>query len=145
MADDYAVLRAVIAGERPPPPVAQLVGFRLLSMCPEASVVELDLEERYAGGIGGTHGGFLGEIASAAMGLAYSTTLGRDDEVTNLDLNISYLRPVPGGRLRAVARIVCAGRTTGLVECDVLDARGRMVARAVSTFISLRRSPASDR
>lgn len=141
MADDYAILCAMIAGERLPPPVAQLVGFRLVSISPDASVVELDVEERYANGIAGMHGGFVAEIAAAAMGLAYATTLGREDDVTNLDLHIRFIRPVPCGQLRAVARVVCATRTTGVVESDVIDAEGRMVARASSTLISLRTPP----
>jgi uncharacterized protein (TIGR00369 family) len=51
---------------------------------------------------------------------------------------MNFLRPVWRGLLRAEGRVVQAGRTVGLVECDVRDAQNRLVARATSTCMTLR-------
>jgi uncharacterized protein (TIGR00369 family) len=62
-----------------------------------------------------------------------------------LELKISFLRPVWKAKLRAEARIVRAGKVVGLVECDVIDDRQRLVARASSTCMTLRGSGAAGR
>jgi uncharacterized protein (TIGR00369 family) len=138
MANAFATLRAVVMGELPQPPVAQLVGFRLTAISPDASIVELDVDERHADPTGWLHGGILCDIADAAMDLAYATTLKQNEAFSNLELKINFLRPVRHGRLRAIGRVVRADRTISLVESDVVDEQGRLVARATGTFMTLR-------
>jgi len=140
MANNFATLRAVVMGDLPQPPVARLVGFRLTAISPDASIVELDVDERHANPTGSLHGGILCDIADAAMGLAYATTLKPDEAFTALELKINFLRSVRHGRLRAFGRVVRAGRTISLVESDVVDKEGRLIARATGTFMTLRQS-----
>jgi uncharacterized protein (TIGR00369 family) len=78
------------------------------------------------------------DIADAAMGVAYSTTLAHGETYTTIELKINFFRPVWNAKLRAEARMVRAGRTIGLVECDVFDENERLVARASSTCMTLR-------
>jgi acyl-coenzyme A thioesterase PaaI-like protein len=47
--------------------------------------------------------------------------------------------------LRANARVVHAGKLVGLVECDILDERQRLVARASCTCMTLRGQLAEGR
>jgi len=65
--------------------------------------------------------GILCDIADAAMGMAYRSTLAEGETFTTIELKISFLRPVWKAKLRAEERMVHAGRTLGLVECDILD------------------------
>jgi uncharacterized protein (TIGR00369 family) len=88
--------------------------------------------------MGTLHGGVLCDIADAAMGLAYASALDEDESFTTLELKINFLKPVWTGRLRALGRVVKMGRTVGLVECDVTDESGALVARASSTCLTLR-------
>ena len=60
-------------------------------------------------------------------------------------LKINFLRPVWEGRLTATGRLVNGGRSLGLLECDVVDASGRLVARASSTCMTLRGDRAEGR
>jgi uncharacterized protein (TIGR00369 family) len=131
--------------EGPPPPVAQLIGFRLTAIEPGRAVVELEATERHANPMGTLHGGVLCDIADAAMGLAYAGTLGDGETFTTLELKINFLKPVWNAKLRAVAHIVKQGRTIGLVECDVTDEKESLVARATSTCMTLRGEPAQGR
>ena len=95
--------------------------------------------------MGTVHGGILCDLADAAMGFAYASTLQQDETFTTLELKINFLRPVWHTRLTATANVVQRGRTVGLVECDVRDAEGRLVARASSTCMTLRGAQAQGR
>jgi acyl-coenzyme A thioesterase PaaI-like protein len=97
-------------------PVSELIGFRLTSVEPGKAVFELDAGPQHANPMGTLHGGVL-------------------------ELKINFLRPFRTGKLIATARMVKAGRTIGLAECDVTDAEGRLIARAMSTCMTLRGDP----
>ena len=119
-------------------PVSELIGFRLTSVEPGKAVFELDAGPQHANPMGTLHGGVLCDVADAAMGIAYASTLGESESFTTLELKINFLRPFRTGKLIATARMVKAGRTIGLAECDVTDAEGRLIARAMSTCMTLR-------
>lgn len=126
-------------------PVAELIGFRLVSCADGEAVFELDVDERHTNLMGTLHGGVLCDLADAAMGVAYATGLQQGESLTTLDLNINFLRPIWSGRLVARARVVSSGRTIGLTECEVVDEQGRLVARATSTCMTLRGERAAGR
>jgi uncharacterized protein (TIGR00369 family) len=119
-------------------PVAKLVGFRLTSVESGKATFELEAGPQHANPMGTLHGGVLCDVADAAMGIAYASTLGDGESFTTLELKINFLRPFRNGTLIATARVVKAGRTIGLAECDVTDATGRLIARAMSTCMTLR-------
>lgn len=127
------------------PPIAQLIGFRLTSVEPGRAVVELEAGERHANPMGTLHGGVLCDIADAAMGMAYAATLDEGESFTTLDLSIAFLRPVWNAHLRAIGTVVKGGRTVGHIQCDVLDDRDRLMARATSTCMTLRDEQARGR
>jgi uncharacterized protein (TIGR00369 family) len=139
-------MQAMIRGDLSPPPVAFTVGMRLVSVGDGEAVFELEADpERHANPMGTVHGGILCDIADGAMGCAYASLLGEGESFTTLELKINFLKPVLGGRLLARARVVKSGRTVGLIECDVEDEGGSLVARASSTCLTLRGEAASGR
>ena len=137
--------RMILRGEASPPPIAALLGFTLTSVGDGEATIELKVDERLANPMGTLHGGVLCDIADAAMGTALASTLGEGETFTTLELKINFLKPVWSGTLQARGRVVKAGRTVGLVECDVLDAQDRLVARASSTCMTLRGAQAEGR
>ena len=124
--------------EQFPAPIGKLLGLKLLQAENGMAVVEFVADERYANPMGTLTGGLSSLIADVAMGFAYSTTLAADESFTAVELKINFLRPVWKATLRANARVVHAGKLVGLVECDILDERQRLVARASSTMMTLR-------
>jgi uncharacterized protein (TIGR00369 family) len=138
MSTRIAALEKMIRGETPPAPVAQLVGFRLCSIAPGESVFEMDATEAHWNPMGTLHGGILCDIADAAMGVAFASTLEDDESFTTLELKINFLKPVWTGKLIAAGKLVKRGKTVGIVECDVKDSKGALVARANSTCMVLR-------
>ncbi len=67
------------------------------------------------------------------------------DGLTTLEHKTNFLRPVRTGRLAGRARVRNAGRTVGLVECDVTSEDGKVAAYAVSTCMILRGEAAQGR
>ena len=128
---------AMVRGEALPP-VARLVGFRVTAAGEGQARVELEAGPQHANPMGTVHGGILCDIADAAMGMAYASTLGEGESFTTLELKINFLRAIRSETLVALGRVVRGGRTVGLVECDVVDTAGRLVARASSTCMTLR-------
>ena len=138
-------IEKVLRGQLPPAPIAQLLGFKLISAQPGEAVVELLADEHHANPMGTLHGGVLCDIADAAMGIAYACTLGEGESFTTIEMKINFLKPVWKAKLKAVAKVVKKGRTIGLVECDVLDEKHQLVARASSTCLTLRGEQAQGR
>lgn len=131
-------LQQLVDGKRPPPPIAALIGFTLSAVSPGEAVIELKASRDHANPMGTLHGGVLCDIADAAMGMAYASTLAEDETFTTLELKINFLKPVWTAKLRAIGRIVKRGRTMGLLECDITDEQQSLVARASSTCLTLR-------
>jgi uncharacterized protein (TIGR00369 family) len=138
-------MRAHLSGEVPPPPIAVLVGFKLVAVEEGGCTFELDADGRHANPMGTLHGGVLCDLTDAAMGFAWASTLVEGETFTTLELKINFFKPVWKARLRATSRIVRKGSTVGMVECDVLDEKGSLVARASSTVMTLRGDKASGR
>ena len=133
---------AMMAGEVEPPPVSKLIGFRMTEAREGVVVMEMEVEERHTSPPGSAHGGVLVDIADAAMGCAYGTLMDDGDVWTTVELKVNYLRPAwPGAAIRAEGRVVNAGRTLALTECDVTDGDGKLLARASSTLMRI--SPSS--
>jgi len=145
MPTKLAELQQVRDGTRPPPPIAALIGFTLSAVAPGEAVIELAAAPQHANPMGTLHGGVLCDVADAAMGIAYASTLAEGETFATLELKINFLKPVWTAKLRAVGRIVKRGKTVGLLECDITDEQQSLVARASSTCMTLRGEDARGR
>jgi uncharacterized protein (TIGR00369 family) len=114
-------LHSVLRGELPEPPVAHLIGFKLVEVSEGHPTVLFEAGSQHANPMGTLHGGILCDIADAAMGIAYAATLDVDESFTTLELKINFLKPVWKAILRAEGRVVKRGRTIGLTECDITN------------------------
>lgn len=131
-------VRQVMSGDRPPAPLAALVGYRVTAVESGRARVEVDASARHANPMGTVHGGVICTIADTAMGAAYGATLGEGETFVTLELKINFLRPVQQASLIADAVVVQRGRSIGLAECTVTDGDGRLVAKAMGTLITRR-------
>lgn len=128
----------VLRGEVPPPPIGRLLGFVMKAIEPGRATMEMDVDERHHNPLGTLHGGIYCDIADAAMGFAYGSTLREGESFTTVELKMNYFRPVRQGKLTAEAQLIKSGPTLGYVECTVIDHRGKLVAKAASTCMTLR-------
>jgi uncharacterized protein (TIGR00369 family) len=138
-------IRQLVRGELPPPPIGRLMGFNVTAVESGKAVVELDADERFANPMGTLHGGVLCDIADAAMGMAYASRLEDGESFTTLELKINFLKPVWRAHLRAVGKVIKAGKTVGLVECEIFDDKDALVAKVSSTCLTLRGGAATGR
>jgi uncharacterized protein (TIGR00369 family) len=138
-------LEQMVRGELPAPPIAKLVGFTIVQIEPGRSVFEMAAGPQHANPMGTLHGGIVCDLADAAMGTAMATSLEDDESFTTLDLTAKYFKPIWNARLRATARLVKRTRTLGLIECDVHDDKGTLVAKVFSSCMVLRGDEAKGR
>jgi uncharacterized protein (TIGR00369 family) len=135
----------MVQGTVPAPPVARLVGFEIVSIELGPSEFALDAGPQHANPMGTLHGGIICDVADAAIGTAMASSLEDDETFTSLDLTIKFLKPVWNNCIRAVARLVKRTRSLGLLECEVTDESGSLVALVYSTCMVLRGESAKGR
>jgi len=128
-----------------PPPFAELIGVEVEEIGAGESVMTMVADERHSNPMGTIHGGILCDLADAAMGVAFFSTLEPGESFTTLELKINFLRPFWTGKLVARGRIVHRGKSVGMAECDVFDDQERLIARSSSTCAVLRVEAAEGR
>jgi uncharacterized protein (TIGR00369 family) len=131
--------QAIIRGERETFPVARLLGLVFAELGPGRAVFTLDVGERHHNPMGTLHGGVMTDLADSAMGWAFAATLADGEAFTTVELKVNFLRAVREGLLTAEASVVKGGATIGYVECEVKDEQGRLVAKAASTCLRIKR------
>ncbi len=139
-------MRELKAGRAEPAPICRLLGIELLKLDPPGTaVLAMNTDSRFHNPMGTVEGGILGDLADLAMGHALGTTLQSDESFTTLEMKINFLRPVREGRLSATGKVVQRGKTVGLVECEVVNTEGKLVAKANSTVLILHGEAAAGR
>lgn len=138
--DGLAYIRAMIAGDFPPPPIARALDFTLVSAEPGEAVFECVPAEYHYNPLGIIHGGLACTLLDSVVGCAAHTTLPAGVGYTSIDLNVSYLRPILAttGLLRAHGRVVKGGQRVIFAEGVLSDAAGTPLAKATSSLLVLR-------
>jgi uncharacterized protein (TIGR00369 family) len=126
-------------------PVARLIGFEAKDIANGRATVILTAGPQHANPMGTLHGGILCDIADAAMGMAFASTLAPEESFTTVELKINFFRPVWQARLKAEGKVVRRGRSLGYLECEIADDRGQLIAKAASTCLVLRGEDAKGR
>src|SRR3981189_2442409 len=126
-------------------PVARLIGFEAKEIADGHAVVTLAAGQRHANPMGTLHGGILCDIADAAMGMAFASTLAPEESFTTIELKINFFRPVWEARLRAEGKVVRRGNKVGYIESEITDEAGPLVAKSSSTCMVLRGDRAKGR
>lgn len=134
------VLRAILDGELPPPPIAETLGFVFVSVDPGRVVFALDPAEYHYNPIGSVHGGVYATLLDSATGCAVHSMLPADTGYTTLDLGVKYLRSVrvDTGRITCTGTVTHLGRRTALAEAQITAPDGKLLATATSSCLLLR-------
>lgn len=130
-------LRAVCDRRLPPPPIAQLIGFRLLSVEPGRIVVGANTHECHYNLLGSLQGGIAATLLDAAMGCAVHSTLPAGCSYTTLEVKVNYLRALyaQSGEIRAEGTVVHKGRRIVTAEGRLTDREGRLYASGTTTCL----------
>ena len=135
------VLRDIISGVLPPPPIAVLMGFDLVAVEPGTATFALEPAEFHYNPIGSVHGGVFATLLDSAAGCAVQSLLPAELGYTSLDLSVKFLRrlTVDTGAVRCIGTVVHLGRQTALVEARLVDATDRLLATASSSCLLIPR------
>lgn len=105
--------------------------LKLISLQPGEAVASMRADERVSNMYGMVHGGALFSLADMAAGVCALTS---SKNVVTLNSSISFLQAARPGLLRAVARCLHAGRTTGVYSVEIFDDAEALVASAQFTM-----------
>ena len=134
-----AYMRAIIAGELPPPPFASLMNMAIAEV-EEGRVVFTGVPgEEHFNPVGSVHGGFAMTLLDSAMGIAVVSTLPPGKLFTTLSFTANFVRPLglDSGTVRCTGKIVHRGSRTATAEAELRDARDRLCAHAVCSCMIL--------
>ena len=120
-------------------PLTKTLGIAMVSQSKDEVRARMPwaLERCTAGGV--MHGGALMALADSTGALVAFLNLPEDAAgTTTIESKTNFLRAVRDGHAEAVSRPLHAGRTVIVVETDVVDAAGKLVARVTQTQAVLR-------
>jgi uncharacterized protein (TIGR00369 family) len=112
----------------------ELLGFDVERVHKGHAVFRLDVRPGHKQIHGVVHGGILAALADTAAAIAAYTAVPKGTEIATVELSINYLEPVPGGRIKAEARVLRAGRNFVVTECEIFNEDGSLAAKALLTF-----------
>jgi len=134
-------MREIIAGTLAPPPVAELLGMRIVEVQPGRAVFAVDPAEWMYNPIGSVHGGIAATVLDSCMGCAIHTTLDAGVGYTTTDLHVRYIRAMTQttGRVLAEGKLLHAGRRTATAQGRLfVEGDGRLIAHATTGCAILR-------
>jgi uncharacterized protein (TIGR00369 family) len=137
--DGLAFLRSIMAGELPPPPIAVLMGFRLVDAEEGRATFRMDVGEHLYNPIGSVHGGAYGTLLDSAMGCAVQTRLAAGTAYTTLDYAVQLVRAIPPtiGSVLCHGEVVHLGRRVATASGRIVDDDGRLYATGTTTCLVL--------
>jgi uncharacterized protein (TIGR00369 family) len=132
-------LRAMRDGRLPPPPIAELLGFRLVEVEPGRAVFEVTPGERHYNPIGVVHGGLAMTLLDSAMGCSVQTQMPAGGGYTTLEAKTNLVRAITTetGLLRAIGNVVHVGKRIATAEGRLEDKAGKLYAHSSTTCIVL--------
>ena len=136
--DGLSAMRAVMAGEIPPPPIATLLGFELVGVGDGRAVFAVEPGDQHYNPIGVVHGGLAATLIDSATGCAVHTTLPAGTAYTTTDVQVRFVRPITRdtGRIECVGQVVHGGRTLATAEAR-LTAGDRLLAHGTASVLIL--------
>ncbi len=139
------MLRAMLEGTTPAPPLSHLTGMRLTAFTASTATFTMPLSPWLTGPDGRIPLGPLTIPADAAMACAVIAGLPAGTGLTTAELGLRQVRPVtPGGMLTAHGRMLEAGPPVALAEVSVTDTEGRLVAHGGSLCVTVAAAPAPE-
>ena len=83
------------------------------------------------------HGGAIASLIDTAVAFAILGASDPDVRFTTVEMKVNYLSAIREGRVTADAWLIRDGRRIVVAECDVFDAKGRLAAKGLLTYIRL--------
>ena len=130
-------LRAMARREAPPPPLADVLGFRLEQIEAGDVTVTLEPQEFHYNPMGVLHGGMAATLFDSALGCAVQSLLPPGYIAPTMQLQISYVRPVTvkTGKVFCTGKVIHMGKKSATAEGRLADKDGKLYAHSTGTFM----------
>lgn len=130
-----AYLQGIRDGTLGQPPVARLLGYRLLEVENGRAVFGITPGEYLFNPFASVHGGILSTLLDTAMTASVMSTLPPGFSCSTADLNVKFVRPVTGSTpdLRSEGKVVHTGNRLATAEGRLTDTSGKLYAHGSCT------------
>jgi uncharacterized protein (TIGR00369 family) len=134
--DREARYREIMRSRRDPSTYYAYLGMSLEGLGEGTSRFVMTAAPHFLNAGGVVHGGALASIADAAIAAALATLVDPEREImATVEMKINYIAPVRGGDILCEAQIIQRGRSVAVGESSVYDGEGKLVAKAMATFM----------
>lgn len=131
------LMQAMLRGELPYPPIASTLDFTLLSVEDGMATFQGTPLPRHFNPMGTVHGGWFATLLDSALGCAVHTKMPPGRAYTTAELGVNLVKAlspkVP--RVRAIGRVIHAGRQLATAEARLVGPDGTLYAHATTTCL----------
>ena len=140
------MLRALLDGALPLPPVAMLTGLRLSEVGLGMATASMPASPWWQSGAGTFLAGTVAFVADLPLSAAVLTSAPSGTLLTSSQLSVSLLRPATIGSQTFIGRgrLIHGTRSQGLSEAIIEDGRGRLLGHATSRCVLMPSLPATS-
>jgi len=132
------VLKAMMAGEIPPPTMAETMPSRIVHVEEGFVRFKVKADERHLNPMGGVHGGFSATILDTVTGVAVHSVMEAGVAYSTINLNVKMIRPIPvDTELIAEGSLINRSRRLAVSEGKIMDENGKIYAIGSATLMIL--------
>ena len=128
-------LNAIKDGQINAPPVAALVGYKIIEVQNGFAVFELNPEEFHYNPFSTVHGGILSTLLDTTMTASVLSTLPIGASCATVEIKVNFIKPVTEQTeiLNCEAKPIHIGKRLATAEGKVKDRNNNLIAHGVST------------
>lgn len=129
------LLRGMVAGTYPQPPIGDLLGFRLVHVEPGRAEFAGTPDLRHYNPLSTVHGGYAATLLDSCMACAVHSTLAAGQGYTTIEFKVTFVRPMTTetGPVRAIGEVINVGRRLGASQGRLVDANGKVLAHGTTS------------
>lgn len=131
------LMRAIMDGALPAPPIAHSLDFLLVEVEQGRAVFQGLPKFDFYNPIGSVHGGWIATLLDSCVGCAVHAALPAGKGYTTLELKVNYVRGLTRdtGPVRAEGRVIHLGGRVATAEGRLVDPAGRLYAHCSTTCL----------
>ncbi len=120
-------------------PYYRLLGMEVKEIKEGESRIQMPFKQDLTHPYGIAHGGAIASLADSAVAMALIDVVDPRDRITTIEFKINFFASVDKGELKAHAKIIHKGSKTAVGDVEVVNEKGKLVAKLVATY-SIKRS-----
>jgi uncharacterized protein (TIGR00369 family) len=131
------MMRAMLRGEVPYPPIAKTLDFVLLEADAGRALFQGTPGPDHLNPMGGIHGGWYATLLDSALGCAVHTMIPAGRGYTTAELGVNLVRAIgsKAPRVRAEGKVIHCGRQLATAEARLYGPDGTLYAHATTTCL----------